>query len=278
MVGALGLAVDLGWAYFRQEAAKSAAQAAALGATAAAGMLSSGSPACGVSNVVCQSATRCPVSIPSPAVTNVDVACQYAKNNGFANAAGGVQNVMVASGTGTPTGLSGVTVPYWVQVTAAESVTQSFSAVFGSKFGVTSARATSAYITPTSPCVYVLGSPSTTLSMVGGTTVNMGCGIDVNSTSSKAIDMKGDSSITLTGGAAVNVTGGVSSDSNSSISPSPNTGTTAVADPFSGLTAPVSGGCLIPGVTSSQTVNPCVAGGVITLTSGISLTGQSSVT
>jgi hypothetical protein len=114
--------------------------------------------------------------------------------------------------------------------------------------------------------------------MTGSTSLSMGCGLDVNSTSSKAIDMKGDSSITLTGGATLNVTGGVSSSSNATISPSPNTGTTAVVDPFSGVTTPVSSGCSMSGVTSSQTVSPCVAGGVITLTSGISLTGQSSVT
>jgi hypothetical protein len=282
IVGALGLTVDLGWSYFRQESAKSAAQAAAIAATAAAGSTSSGNPVCGSNNVVCQSPTRSPASIPNPAVTNIDVACQYAKDNGFAYTSGGTQNVMVAAGTGTPTGLTGITVPYWVQVTVAENVTQTFSAVFGSRLGTISARSTSGYMKPAGGCIYVLGSPGTTVAMSGTPSLSTGCSIYVNSTSSAAMLLSGSPSITVTGGGSIDVSGAILRSGSPTFSPSPNLGTTPVADPLSGLTPPVASGCSVSGVSlsgsSTKTLSPCVAGGIVTVTSGISLSGSASVT
>jgi hypothetical protein len=282
LIGAMGLTVDLGWSYFRQQAAKSSAQAAALAATAAAGTLSLGNPTCGVSHVLCQGPTACPNSIPSPAITDFDVACQYAKDNGFANSSGGLQNVMVAAGTGAPTGLSGITVPYWVQVTTAENVAQTFSAVFGSSVGTVSVRSTSGYLKPSGGCIYVLGSPGTTFTMNGTPTLQTGCGIYVNSTSSAAASLTGTASITATGGATVNITGGWTHSGGSSVLPSPVLGTPAVSDPLSYLTPPTSSGCSMSGVslsgTNSQTVSPCTAGGTIRITGGMALGGQSSIT
>lgn len=279
LIGALGLTVDLGWSYFRQEAAKSAAQAAALAGTTAAGTLSSGTPTCGTHNVVCQSSTRCPAPIANPAVTNIDVACQYAKDNGFAYSVGGLQNVMVASGTGTPNGMSGLTVPYWVQATAVESITQTFSAVFGSSLGLVSASATSGYLKPSGGCLYVLGSPGTTVSLSGNTTaLSIGCNVYINSTSSSAANLQGGASITATGGATVNITGNWVGSGNATISPSPNINSPAVADPLSRLTPPTANGCSASAASGSHTYSPCVAGGVMTITTQVSLSGQNVVT
>src|SRR5579862_3184214 len=83
LFGLAGLATDVGWMYFREQAAQSAAEAAAWGGAIAALKSSPGGFTCGSSGVVCQSATPCPNPIPSPATTNVQNACYYAKDNGF---------------------------------------------------------------------------------------------------------------------------------------------------------------------------------------------------
>jgi uncharacterized membrane protein len=57
MLGMLGLVVDLGWAYFRKEACKTAADSAAMAAAVAA--YGSANLTCG-SGVACQSETACP--------------------------------------------------------------------------------------------------------------------------------------------------------------------------------------------------------------------------
>ena len=84
LFGMLGLVVDIGWAYFRKEAAQTAAdataQAAALSAYSAA---SGGSVSCGTTGVACwTSETDCPSSITTPA-NNMQKGCLYAYANGF---------------------------------------------------------------------------------------------------------------------------------------------------------------------------------------------------
>lgn len=280
LIGALGLAVDLGWSYYRQEAAEAAGQAAALASATYAGSQSSGNPVCGTHNVVCQSATKCPNTLPSPAVTNIDVACQYAKDNGFANSAGGVQNVMVASGTGTPTGLTGVSVSYWVQVTTAESIAQTFTATYGGKYGQISARSTAGYMKSSGGCIYVIGSSGTTVNFSGTPSINSGCGIYIESPSSASVLASGSPSVTVTGGAQIDMMGGTLGSV--SYSPSPTTITTSPGDPMSGLTAPTASGCSSAGVvlsgSATKTFSPCVSGGTMTITSGITLSGTPTVT
>src|SRR5690349_15861534 len=81
--GALGLAVDIGWAYFRKQAAQAAADAAALAAVQSALQNSPGSFSCASSSVACQSPTPCPTTIPNPPSNNIHSGCLYAKDNGF---------------------------------------------------------------------------------------------------------------------------------------------------------------------------------------------------
>src|SRR5215475_6794166 len=84
-IGTLGLVVDVGWDYWRKEAAKTAATAAA----SAAIMAAKGAP-----NFNCTSASAtctadastygtCSATPANPPANNIDKGCLYAQRNGF---------------------------------------------------------------------------------------------------------------------------------------------------------------------------------------------------
>src|SRR5260370_41898207 len=69
LFGVLGLVVDIGWAYYRKEAAQTAADAAASAAAEAAYMAAGGgAPTCSTSGVSGYNTTpyTCPPRIPTP--------------------------------------------------------------------------------------------------------------------------------------------------------------------------------------------------------------------
>jgi Flp pilus assembly protein TadG len=275
MMGALGLVVDLGWAYFTQQSARAAAESAALAAAYWANTASSGGFTCGAQGVVCQAATQCPVNLSGTSTTSFQVACNYAKDNGFSVTSGGNQNVMVASNTGAPPTVSGLTVPYWVTVTVSQSLPQTFSAVLGKTMSTVSVRATATYSIGTGACVYVLDqTASDAIRMNGQTTLQSGCSIFVNSNSSSAVDLKGGAAITTTGGATTSIDGNWTGTG--TISPNPVTGAGIIADPFASMTAPTVGSCTSTGASfssqGSNTLNPGVYCGAISVSGGASLT------
>src|SRR5262249_39687641 len=92
MCGLLGLVVDIGWASWRKEACKTAAEAAAHAAVKAA---KDG----GTSNYNVTAATNCP-SAPTN-TTPLRIGCMYAAVNGYTN---GVSNRTVTYQVGTTTG------------------------------------------------------------------------------------------------------------------------------------------------------------------------------
>src|SRR5260370_32997359 len=68
LFGIMGLAVDLGWSYYRKQVAQTATDAAALAAAAdAENNSTSGVITCAMNNVVCQGATACPPISGGPA-------------------------------------------------------------------------------------------------------------------------------------------------------------------------------------------------------------------
>ena len=89
LFGVLGLVVDIGWAYYRREAAQTAADAAASAAAQAAYTAAGGgAPSCSTSGVGCfaaGAAYTCPETIATPS-NNIQVGCMYAKENGFTTA------------------------------------------------------------------------------------------------------------------------------------------------------------------------------------------------
>ena len=130
LFGSLGLVVDVGWAFFRREAAQTAADSAAQSAAAAAYLSAGGgSINCSVTNVACYSTEyECPSTLTT-AANNIQAGCLYAKENGFTTA--GRQKVTFLSGAGTPATATGAPMSYWVIVRVSERIPQLFSAVLG---------------------------------------------------------------------------------------------------------------------------------------------------
>jgi Flp pilus assembly protein TadG len=286
LMGAMGLAVDLGWLYYRKQAATAAAEAAALAAVKSASAYFSSSAGCSVSNnVVCQQPARCPTIIPNPPATDFDVACQFASQNGFAVTSGGSQNVMVSAGSGTPPTVNGVNAPYWVTVEAAESVPQSFSSVLGNTLGTTSGRATAAYFNGGSGggCIYILNAAANIVSAVlnNNTTLEIGCGFLINAQTSNAIQMGNGSQIQLDAGASINVAATQLNQVLNLVGSIVNVnallylGAPAAPNPFSSLPVPSYSGCDNLGVlalTGTQSLSPGTYCGPVILSGNVAAT------
>ncbi len=153
--GIIGLAVDLGWAYFVEKSAQTAADAAAIAAVKKAfdDADSITDFRCSGGVVEC-SAT--PIECPA-AEGNLQSACIYAAQNGFSATDPRRHVTVVASDSVTPPTVTGCTpsvthpptapcvdVEYWVTVRVTESIPQLFSAILGNGLATVSARATAA--------------------------------------------------------------------------------------------------------------------------------------
>ena len=231
ILGMLGLAVDVGWAYYRQQAAQAAADAAAVAAVRAAVTSAGGVPTCSTAGVYCGGATNCPATAPGSASTSFDNACMLASANGFTTS--GIDTVSVQAGTSSP-------------------------ALFGAAFargGLSpSAIATAGAMgsAGSGSCVYVLDpSAADAFEAANGAAVTVGCGVYVNSNNAGA-------AMYVTGGATVtapviDVVGGFKKDNGGSTSVAPSTGVTAVTDPFASLPSPTpAGSCQSGNFTSWQ--------------------------
>jgi hypothetical protein len=274
--GLLGLLVDFGWMHFRQEAAQTAADAAAAAAVQAALAYSAGSYTCGSNNVGCQTSTLCPNPLHANPTNTLDIACAYAKTNGFAVTSGGRQSVYVGAGAGTsPPTAPGVTVGYWVTVIVAENIPQLFSAVLGNPLGTVSARATAAASgTTANSCVYALDpAMKAAFSASGGATVNASCGIFVNSNNAGALEATGGATVNTS---AAKVVGGYKITGGARVSPTPRSGATAAVDPFAALAAPTYSGCNYTGKSTGGGATVTLSPGVYC--NGLSLQGGSTVT
>ena len=254
MFGMLGLVVDIGYAYYRKEAAQAAAEAAAAAAVKAAYSQTAGNINCGSNNVVCQTSTDCPSTISGYGSNNIEKGCLYAQANGFTT--GGRQNVRLESGTGS---VNGISVTYYVTAKVSERLPQLFSAVTGNMNANYTARSSVGYIPGSSGgCIYVLNPTAVSLNMNGNTALTTGCGVYVNSNNSGAVTFSGtNASITATGGSKVNIVGNVNYGPNTAaISPAPLTGQPSAGDPLAGMDPPTDGACL-GGVSiqHSDTVN-----------------------
>src|SRR5215472_3688968 len=235
MLGILGLVTDVGWCYFRKQAAEAAAQAAAMAATQAALQNSGGSVGCSASGVSCQAATACPNPIPNPPTNNLESGCFYAKDNGFAVTTGGRQNVTMEANTGAPPSVSGLSATYYATARVTETIPQMFSAVLGNKQATISARATAVVMSNSTTCIYVMDpSASGSLSMSGTPSLTASCGIYINSSSPSALSGNGTPTLSAS---SINIVGG-NGGFGGSLNPTPTTGVSPVADPLSYLQPP----------------------------------------
>jgi Flp pilus assembly protein TadG len=281
----IGFAVDTGWAYYRQQAAHTAAESAALAAVVAAGgtyTCGSGSP-----TVVCQGATACPSSISGP-TSNFNIACLYAKSNGFAVTTGGSQNVMVAANaTSPPPTAAGVTTSYWVTVTVAETIPQTFSAVLGKPTTTISARATAgAFPNGGGGCIYVMAPSGSGVNMSGTASIQSGCGVYVNSNSSAAVLFSGTPTITATNGSSIDLVGNYLGGDGHNFSPAPTLSAPVEPDPLASMNPPsgwssypncIVSGPLVGSGSTSTTISPPTAGGDCIVSSAINMSGSASV-
>jgi hypothetical protein len=245
----VGMVTDIGYAYYRKEAAQAAAQAAAIATVKAALSMSGGT--CGSNNVVCQSETACPTTISGTGTTNVDKGCLYAMTNGFTP--GTKKKVTIAAGSGS---YNGVSVSFWTVVKVSEQLPALFSVVTGNTNTNLTARSVVGYIPPTNGgCIWITDpTGSGALSTNGNASLSSGCGVQVDSSSSTAVNLSGgNTTITVSGstnGSAntVSIHGtnpGYSCYGNNTtcISPTPTTGAAAEGDPLSGIDPPSHSGC-----------------------------------
>jgi hypothetical protein len=242
-LGLMGLVVDEGWGYWRQEACVTAAQSAAVaGAMYAFSNNTTWPPTtCTTNSAISCSATpvTCPTSLTlgTNATSVLNAACLYAKQNGFT--ASGRQNVTVATNTGNPPTTSGVSTAYYVTVRASEQVPLTFlAAIVGQTNHLVSGRATAAVTGGSSGgCVYVLQNSGTDITSSGGQ-ISSNCGVYVDSNGAAAILMSGGN-ITTSGGSKTTIaTGGACLGGGCvGISPAYVNGP-AEADPLSGMTTP----------------------------------------
>jgi hypothetical protein len=281
LFGSMGLAVDLGYAFYVKQTAQAAADSAAMGAVNYA--YKSGHYTCGSNGVVCGTALSCPSPVGTVS-TALLAGCAYADSNGFANT--GRQTVSVLA---NHTSVNGASTVYWAEAT----VTQTVSNFFGFAAGVTSqtvrasATAAIASIQPANAaCIYALNGFSDTGS--GNLTTNS-CGINVGgnfaysgsgnitSTQINAFGNFTDSgSGNITASGSVLYHGSYSKTGSGGISPAPTSGATAVTDPFSSLTPPAVGPCDHTNYSYSGASSTSISPGVYC--GGISISGSGPVT
>ena len=286
LFGMLGMVVDFGWAYWRREAAKTAANAAAAATVAKAGTTAP----------TAQSSTACPSTTSSSVAWNVG--CDFATQNGFTNGSHN-RTVSIAIGSGS-TGIpvSGAKPDnYWVSATVTESIPTLFSWVLGKASMTVLARSTvGVYNAKSGGCIYVLDTSADKALSVSGSNFSTGCGVYVFSTQSDGAYDSG-ANMTFSGTAGMIAHGGFSvSGSNVSLS----TGTISLSgtltnsgsnitpagsvkqsqawpgttNPFSGMTAPSQGACL-PNPNYSGTNSATVTAG--NYCSGITISGSNNV-
>lgn len=285
LAGMVGLTVDVGWMYFREQAIKAAAESAALAGVQAAESSSAGAIACS-SSVVCQSNTLCPNPLPSTPSTNADNACLYAKDNGFQRGNRG-QTVLIAANT-TAAPISGISAQYWVSATVAESSPLTFLSLLTRMTSTTVSKRATAVLVPgvQGGCIYVLDpSAPGALTVTGNGDLQSGCGVWVNSDSNKALQVTGNATLVTSSGGLNLLNGGGDSGSNSvgasssctkCIYPSPSFSSNTLSDPLASIPAPSVGGCNQTNYSASTAVTTPLSPGVYC--GGITLTGHGSVT
>jgi hypothetical protein len=267
--GILGLTVDVGWAYYEQQAAQTAAESAAIAAVKSAQTLSA-TFTCGTDLECPSTATACPAapisSTLSPSYNSIQIGCYYAYLDGFsAGGKSGTQSVTMAAGTGTPTTVPNVSTSYWVTARVSQSIPQLFSAINSGNTSLTaSARATAALVQNSlTGCIYALDAASgvTDVTINGVTFKEASCTIYSNSNL-----LINGSTVTVN---SINVAGTYTSNG-STVNATVNDPVPTAADPLASLPAPTdpNGTNCVAGTGSSQ----------ITTTSMVTINGTSGVT
>ena len=259
MCGIFALAVDLGWGYFRREAAQSAADAAASAVIQAALAGSPASQTCATNNVWCGSpagtATSCPATAPATPATSFDFGCVLAARNGFLGSGNQTVTIQANTTSSVPT-VPGTNVKYWATVRISETPTIFFGSPGGGNNVLNSTAIASAAIITTggtisNECIYVLAPTGNSFNLSNAAQITTSaCGIYVNSSttgSNPAATVIGGAKVTtpsfsVVGGYAVNNGGCIDTPTGACNSLTPTTGATTIADPFVNLPSPTPAG------------------------------------
>jgi hypothetical protein len=268
LFGVLGLAVDLGMAYFTRQQAQAAADAAAM---AAATYATNGGPiTCGANGAICGSDTTCAYPNVSPATNDLQSGCLYAAANGFVNS--GIQSVKLSANTTAPPGVTGNSPSYWVKATVSARPNTLFGRFGGlNQFTINAAATAGVAYYAAGACLYVLDpTASSAFTAAGSTSLTATCGIFVNSNSASAVNLSGSASVTST---QILINGSYSRSNNASISPTPTTHAGTQADPLASFEMPTfSNHCDYTNYSVSSgtavTMSPGVYCGGITITGG----------
>ena len=233
LFGALGLAVDLGWAYFTKMRAQSAADAAAMAAASYAA--SAGPISCGANSVTCAAEAPCAYPNVSSPTDDLTTGCLYAAANGFVNY--GEQRVLISGNTTSPSGISGNSPAYWVKATVSQHSPTLFGPLVGiSQFTINASSTAAVTYYSAGACIYVLDpTDSGAFTAQGTTSVVASCGIFVNSNASGAMSAKGNASVVAS---QILVYGTSSIGNNASVSPTPIDHAGSQPDPLASMSMP----------------------------------------
>jgi hypothetical protein len=261
-------------AYYTKNSARTAAQTAALAAVQAAidGIYQGGTYTCGSLGLGCQTTPgACPTS------GNLQKGCLYATANGFTNASGGAQTVLIDAGTGTPPVANVTNANYWVRVQIIQKNWLTFGATSGLQFMNVGATAVAAAVNmmPLNCVVALSPNAPTGLDLVGNVTLTTtDCGVAVDSNSPTALSANGS---TILSASSIGVVGGTSTGG-TTVTPTPVTGIAPFRDPLEGVPAPTvpSSASSCSSNASAITVGNSAAPGVYC--GGISIPSNTNVT
>jgi hypothetical protein len=191
----MGMAVDMGWAFFMRKSAQAAADAAALAAATAAltnaGALNNWTTC--PSHVHCSvSGFSCSGSVTVSGTDNLENGCIYARQNGFYNGnnSGRTQTVTLDADLGNPPAsvAPGVTAMYWVRANVSEQIPQTFSSVLGKMMGTSGVQS-----------VAIVGGVTATGALVLMNRSNDRYYINNTLTRGANLDMGGNSTVNVSG-------------------------------------------------------------------------------
>jgi hypothetical protein len=254
LLGLLGLVVDVGWMYWRKEAALSAAQSAALAGIDKIASLTS--ITCSTTGVFCSTTpVQCPANGASD---NSGTACDYANANFFNPATNTRQNVTLVAGTGTPPTASGASSTYYLTVRVSEKPPLTFLSVLADGTGgwITARATAGLFTTANGSCMYILDrTGQASLNASNDAQVSASCGITDYSSATNGLYAVGSANVTTTSG-TIQYNGGYYTDnSGSRFSPTPVSGAT-YNNPLSSLALPWTN-CLNP--ATGATLSTCPA-------------------
>lgn len=246
MFSVMGLAVDLGWAYFIKERVQTAADAAAIAAAVYAlnNNDSCGTVTCGVS-YTCAGVT--------PPTNALQSGCLYATTDGPPV----LSTTMIENnGSNLPAGLTGVAPSMWIKATASASNSNMFLFLSGFHTSAINAQSVAGFTKTAGGCIYALSNSGVSLSNAGNPTITSTCGIYDNggfnfggsgSLSTTQLLVNGDFSFngsgSVTASSKIQVGGAYSKTGSGTVSPMHTIGTSRIADPFAGTIPPTVGAC-----------------------------------